>query len=264
MAARGPPRIFLLSPANAGGERATMLLRLGASFPLARAVQSPRGAPLGEVFRFASGLYFRGKLAYAERFARPPGDAPGSLVITPGAGLLAPDATVTAADLRAFAEVPIDPSDPRYRGPLERDARALAGAAPRAQFVLLGSIASGKYIDVLLAVLGERLLFPGAFVGRGDKSRGGLLLRCARAGVELPYQAVAGAVRHGPPPPRLPPLRRAAASPSAREDPVSAGVKVGPAASPAGPSGSGSSSAPVPRRARGSPRRHRPPRRRPS
>ncbi len=49
-------RIFLLSPANAGGERAAMLLRAGAAFPLAREIQSERGAPLGEVFRFASGL----------------------------------------------------------------------------------------------------------------------------------------------------------------------------------------------------------------
>ena len=73
--------------------------------------------------------------------------------------------------------------------------------------VLLGSIATGKYVDPLLAVLGERLLFPADFVGRGDMSRGGLLLRCARAGTELAYVGVRDAVRRGPRPPRLAPLR---------------------------------------------------------
>jgi len=41
------------------------------------------------------------------------------------------------------------------------------------------------------------------FVGRGDMSRGGLLLRSVRYEVELDYVPVAGAVRHGPRPPRL-------------------------------------------------------------
>jgi hypothetical protein len=171
-------------------------------------VQSPGGAPLGEVFQFTSGLYFRGKVAYAGEFARPPSGVPGALVITSGGGLLPPEARVTAEDLRAFAGVPIDPRDARYRLPLERDALALSAAAPGAEVVLLGSIASGKYVDVLLAVLGDRLLFPEAFVGRGDMSRGGLMLRCARAGEELAYVPVATAVRHGPTPPRLPRLPR--------------------------------------------------------
>jgi hypothetical protein len=70
--------------------------------------------------------------------------------------------------------------------------------------VLLGSIASDKYVDLLLEVFGERLLFPAEFVGRGDMSRGGLMLRCATAGVEMSYLPVAGAKRHGPRPPRLP------------------------------------------------------------
>lgn len=208
MPARRPPRIFLLSPAHAGGERAALLLRPGAAFPLARAVQSAPGARLGEVFRFASGLYFRGKLAYAEAFARPPRGVPGVLVITAGLGLVPPEARVDAALLRTFAAVPVDPAEPRYRAPLERDARALGAAAPRAEVVLLGSVASDKYVDVLLAALGARLLFPPDFVGRGDMSRGGLLLRCARAGVELPYAPVEGAVRRGVRPPRLPRLPR--------------------------------------------------------
>ena len=201
-------RLFLLSPADAGGERATLLLRPGAILPLARAVQSVQGAPLGEVFSFASGLYFRGKLAYAEAFARPPRGVPGCLVITSSRGLIPAATAITAADLRALGGVPIDPRDARYREPLERDARALAEAAPRCEVVLLGSVASGKYVDVLLSIFGERLLFPGAFVGRGDMSRGGLLLRCVRAGEELAYVKVAGAIRHGPRPPRLPQLPR--------------------------------------------------------
>ena len=199
------PRVFLLSPANAAGERMGLLLRSGADFPLARAVQSEAGAPIGEVFRFASGLYFRGKLAYAEAFARPPRGVPGALVIAPGAGLVPPDARVRAADLRALGAVPVDPRDGRYRIPLERAARLLAEAVgTRCEVVLLGSIASGKYVDPLLDVFGERLVFPVAFVGRGDMSRGGLMLRCVRAGLELEYVAVEGAVRHGPRPARLP------------------------------------------------------------
>src|SRR5512134_974451 len=102
-----PQRVFLLSPANAGGERMALVLSERARFPLARAVQA-EGAPLGEVFRFASGLYFRGKLAYAEAFARPPRGVPGALVIVPGAGLVTPALPVREADLRAFAAVPVD------------------------------------------------------------------------------------------------------------------------------------------------------------
>jgi hypothetical protein len=181
------------------------LLRPGARFGLARQVQSAQGAPLGQIFEFASGLYFRGKLAYAAAFARPRRGMPGALVITPGAGLLPLEAHVTSTHLRAFAMVRVDARDARYRAPLERDARLLARALGRRdQVVLLGSVASGKYLEVLRAILGERLRFPAAFVGRGDMSRGGLMLRCARAGVELEYVAVDGAARHGPRPPRLP------------------------------------------------------------
>ena len=195
--------MFLLSPANAGGERMGLVLSPRARFPLAHAVQAD-GAPLGEVFRFASGLYFRGKLAYAEAFARPPRGVPGALVIAPGAGLVPPSAVVRAGDLRAFASVPVDAGERRFREPLERDARALSGRLPpRAEVVLLGSIASEKYVGPLLGIFGARLLFPAAFVGRGDMSRGGLMLRAARAGVELEYLPLEGAVRHGPRPPRL-------------------------------------------------------------
>ena len=62
-------RIFLLSPAYAGGERARMILRDQAQFPLARKLHEKSGAPIADVFTFLSGLYFRGKIAYANAFA---------------------------------------------------------------------------------------------------------------------------------------------------------------------------------------------------
>ncbi len=191
------------------GERMALVLSPRAAFPLARAVRE-EGAPLGELFRFASGLYFRGKLAYAEAFARAPSGVPGALVIVPGAGLVPPGVRVREADVRGFAAVRVDAKEPRFRRPLERDALLLAARlAPEDEVVLLGSIASDKYVAPLLAVFAERLLFPAAFVGRGDMSRGGLMLRAARALAELEYLPVQGAVRHGPRPPRLPrlPLR---------------------------------------------------------
>jgi hypothetical protein len=202
-------RVFLLSPAHCGGERARLVLSERAAFDLARRVRAGAGAPLGEVFSFLSGLYFRGKLSYARAFAQPPDGHTGVLVITPSDGLRPADEPVNLEGLRRFASVDIEGDDPRYREPLDRDARRLAeriGAA--GEVVLLGSIATGKYIDPLLTVLGERLRFPADFVGRGDMSRGGLLLRCARTGTELTYVGVRDAVRHGPRPPRLaPPVR---------------------------------------------------------
>src|SRR5215468_11087168 len=201
-------RIFLLSPASTHGRRAQLLFRDAASFPLATAVRSTEGAQLGEVFAFLSGLYFRGKLAYANAFVRPPEGIPGVLVITPTRGLMPAQTPVTVRTLRGFATVDIHHADARYRKPLERHARALVEALPECEFVLLGSIASDKYVDVLVAIFGDRLLFPPAFVGRGDMSRGGLLLRCVDSGEELPYAPVRGAIRHGARPPKLLPRRR--------------------------------------------------------
>jgi hypothetical protein len=196
-------RVFLLSPAHCGGERARMLLRPAAQFALARQVRTGEGAPIGEVFTFLSGLYFRGKLAYSRRFAVPPPGVPGALVITPTRGLWPVDTPVTVADLQAFAEVDIHQDDSRYRRPLMRDLIWLDKHAAGAEVVLLGSIASAKYVSVLEAQLGARLKFPPDFVGRGDMSRGGLMLRCARAGTELPYVPVSGAIRRGKRPPKL-------------------------------------------------------------
>jgi hypothetical protein len=115
---------------------------------------------------------------------------------------------VTAEAIRGFARVDIAANDPRYRVPLLASATALADEIGEAcEVILLGSIASAKYVDVLAEVFGERLLFPSEFVGRGDMSRGGLLLRCVRSGQELAYAPVRGAVRHGPRPPRLAPIK---------------------------------------------------------
>ena len=199
-------RIFLLSPARCDGERAKLILNPRAEFPLARALREPDGVEIGEVFSFLSGLYFRGKLAYARAFARTHDDAPGTLVITTERGLVAPHARVTSADL--CAEVDIAGGDERYLAPLRRDVTQLAERLGKDdQVVLLGSIATGKYADTLLAPLGDRLVFPKEFVGRGDMSRGGLLLRQVREACELEYIPVAGAVRHGTRPPKLAPLR---------------------------------------------------------
>src|SRR5438477_13153763 len=74
------------------------------------------------------------------------------------------------------------------------------------EIVLLGSIATPKYVEPLLGIFGERLLFPSEFVGRGDMSRGGLLLRCLREQVELKYVPVNGTVRNGTRPAKLPRL----------------------------------------------------------
>ena len=190
-----------------------MLLSDYARFDLALRLRSGEGVAIGEAFAFVSGLYFKGKLAYALEFARPPeADLPltasGALVITPSAGLRAVETAVTVDALRAFATVDIAANDPRYRRPLITSARGIADEVGQdCEVVLLGSIASAKYVDVLIDVFGERLLFPTEFVGRGDMSRGGLMLRCVRSGQELAYAPVKGAVRHGPRPPKLPPLK---------------------------------------------------------
>lgn len=199
-------RTFLLSPAYAGGRRAQMLLSDRAEFSLARRLRDGDRVSLGEVFTFLSGLYFRGKLAYANAFAQP--DLARVLVITPTRGLVPASTDVTLSDLREFAEVDIEENDPRYRRPLERDLRRLVRQmTPECEVILLGSVATGKYVSVLIEILQERIQFPAEFVGRGDMSRGGLLLRCAVDRTELVYIPVRGAVRKGKRPPKLEPRR---------------------------------------------------------
>jgi hypothetical protein len=196
-------RFFLLSPASTSGRRAQILLRQEARFDLARRVRHG-GAPLGEVFSFLSGLYFRGKLAYANAFA-PKG---GVFVITSSDGLVPADRLVGLSDLERFATVPIEAHEPRYRAPLLRDLGALAETAPDAEVVLLGSIATDKYVEPLRTAFGDRLRFPADFAGRGDMSRGGLLLRCVDESRELAYVTVGTGARHGARPERLTPKAR--------------------------------------------------------
>jgi hypothetical protein len=197
-------RIFLLSPAYCGGRRASLLLNAGSALPLAAALRTG-SLTLGDAFTFMSGLYFRGKLTYARAFG---GAADATRVITPTRGLQSPDMPVTADLLREFASVDVHAADPRYRRPLERDLAELAARLQASTpVVLLGSVATGKYVDVLAAALGRRLHYPAAFIGRGDMSRGGLLLRSVTAAAELEYAVLdPGEPRRGPRPPKLAPL----------------------------------------------------------
>ena len=198
--------VFLLSPAFCGGRRAAILLNTKSDAVTAREFRSGQMS-LGRAFAFMSGLYFRGKLTYADRF----GDA---LVITPTRGLQPPSLPFTLKLLREFAVGDVSLDNPGYRRALERDTQALARhLGDTGQVVLLGSVASGKYVDVLLPILGDRLRYPVDFIGRGDMSRGGLMLRSAASGVELEYQSLTAGVRpRGPRPPKLDPSTRVAVS----------------------------------------------------
>lgn len=183
-----------------------MLLRHGSEMPLARQLRGD-GLTLGAAFSFLSGLYFRGKLSYATRFGCLGGAASdATLIITPTRGLQRPELPVTAALLEEFASVDISLDNPRYRLALERDVAELGGRVPaNTRVILLGSIATGKYVDVLCPMLGDRLHYPPSFIGRGDMSRGALLLRSVDANVELDYAVIeAGKRARGPRPPRLP------------------------------------------------------------
>jgi hypothetical protein len=198
--------IFLLSPAFCGGRRAAILLNPRSPAVTSQALRAGT-LSLGGAFTFMSGLYFRGKLAYAERFGR-------ALVITPTRGLQPPSLPFNLALLREFAVGDVSLESPIYRTALERDIEAIARKLTRgSQVVLLGSVASGKYVDVLLPILGDRLRYPTAFVGRGDMSRGGLMLRSAANGDELEYGPLTAGVRpRGPRPPKLDPSTRVPAT----------------------------------------------------
>jgi hypothetical protein len=189
-----PERIFILSPAHCGGKRASYVYRDTATFELARRLRTPAGATLGETFAFLSGLYFRGKRAYAAAFATPPDGVRGTWVITSDRGVQPEDLPITIEDLRAMGRVDVDLDEPRYRGPLEASAMELARRSGDAEIVLLGSVATGKYVEVLTAVFGERLKYPREFGSLGDMARGGLMLRCVREGRELEYVPLTGRV----------------------------------------------------------------------
>jgi hypothetical protein len=155
-----------------------------ASFEAAQLYRSPEGVPIALAFSFMSALYFRGKIAYARAFA----EAEDIHVIAPGFGFVPPHWAITPERMKILQRTAVDARRRSYRQPLERDARALAAKIDDdAQVILLGSVASGKYVDILLPIFRERLKFPAAFAGLGDMSRGGLMLRAARARTELQY-----------------------------------------------------------------------------
>jgi hypothetical protein len=185
------------------------VFRAGATFRLAQELRSPGGAVLGELFSFVSGLYFRGKKLYAETFGRPPVGVSGGLVISPSEGLRFLDERVTYDRLAAWAEVEVDAGNPSFVEPLMEHAVALERAhGSTTRFVLLGSVATDKYVRPLTKVFGDHLLFPPDFIGRGDMSRGALMLRAARTATELPYAPVEGSQRQGPRAPSVATQRR--------------------------------------------------------
>lgn len=195
-------KIFLLSPASLQGIRAQQLTAPDAGFATARRYQSPEGVPIAEAFAFLSSLYFRGKIAYSRRFAAPPPmppDAPdlGTLVIAPGFGFVLPDWPITRERMETLKRTPVDLKCRAYTAPMREQAQALREHLPEdTRVVLLGSVATGKYVDLLEPVFGERLLFPTAFVGQGDMKRGSLMLNATRDGVELEYSTL-DVPRHG-------------------------------------------------------------------
>jgi hypothetical protein len=179
--------VYLLSPANLNGLRAKQLMSPRANFDAAVMYRQPEGVPIALAFAFMSALYFRGKITYALHF----GDLDHVRVITPGFGLVRPDWRITEERMKVLRKTEVDVKIRNYRKPLERDARALAETIdPESNVVLLGSVASGKYVDILWPVFGERLVFPAMFAGLGDMSRGGLLLRAVRANKELEYTSL--------------------------------------------------------------------------
>jgi hypothetical protein len=180
-------RVFLLSPANLNGLRAKQLTSPRANFEAAQLYRSPQGVPIALAFAFMSALYFRGKITYALHF----GGVENTRVIAPGFGLVRPDWPITPERMKVLARTEVDVKKRNYRKPLERDAKELADSLPQdAEVVLLGSVASGKYVDVMWPIFGDRLVFPAMFAGLGDMSRGGLLLRAARANRELEYTSL--------------------------------------------------------------------------
>ncbi len=193
------PTLFLLSPARSGGPRAKQLAK--SPTPLGEQLRAGT-AELGDVYAWLSALYFRGKLAYARAFADPSPGTPSALVMAPGLGLRPPDLSISAQLLQEMGTVEVE--SPAFVDPLRADALAInAEIQMDTQVVLLGSIASGKYVDTLIDVFGARLVFPAEFVGRGDMSRGGMMLRAARSGEELVYAMVAGTTRRGKRPAKL-------------------------------------------------------------
>jgi len=187
-----PSTVFLLSPANLRGKRGQLLLAPEAKSELGRRLRAAPGVPLAELFTFVSGLYFRGKLSYARAFEQARAGEPASFIMTAGGGLCRLDEPVTLARLQGWQDVTVSEKNPHFTAPLQRHASELLDRHEAdARFVLLGSVASNKYVAPLREVFGERLLFPEQLAGLGDMARGSLLLRCVAEGRELSYVPVA-------------------------------------------------------------------------
>ncbi len=153
-----------------------------AKFDVAVQYRSDEGVAIADAFAFMSALYFRGKIAYARHFGG------AAFVIAPGFGLVAPEWRITEARMKKLRKTEVDASNRSYAKPLREHATAIAaGIDEDAQVVLLGSVATGKYVDILLPIFGGRLVFPACFAGLGDMSRGGLMLRAVRENRELEY-----------------------------------------------------------------------------
>lgn len=184
------PTVFLLSPARLDGARGRSLLSPDSGGALSQRLRSAEGISLEEAFSFVSSLYFRGKAAYARHFCRAPH---GRIrVVTAGGGLVKLEERVTLARLQGWGRVAVREDNPHFTAPLLRHTAELLDEVPsEARFLLLGSVASNKYVQPLLELLGSRLLYPVAFEGRGDMSRGALLLAALREDRELEYAAVA-------------------------------------------------------------------------
>lgn len=181
-------RVFLLSPASLGGVRGRRILAGQGDAPLVAALHGGGTVPLGDVYAFISSLYYRGKRAYAQAFAHRSGGDPAVYAITPGRGLVADHHPVDLATVEIFAGIDVDPADEAYAAPLRKTAEGLLHTLPDdAAVVLLGSLATPKYLGPLGDVLGPRLLAPRIFAGMGDMQRGSTLLRAVRDGVELDY-----------------------------------------------------------------------------
>jgi hypothetical protein len=179
-------RIFLLSPANVSGIKGQRLLNSTGDSDLALRLRNS-GATLGEVYAFISSLYFRGKLDYAQRFKNPPRGIAGVQIIT-GGGLMLPETVITLSDLRRISATPIDEKNSEYRRPLDSDLlRLRESVSDETEIILLGSVATSKYITPIYEVFDKRLLFPKDFLGLGDMSRGSILLRCCAQDEELEY-----------------------------------------------------------------------------
>jgi hypothetical protein len=193
-----PGYTFVLSPASLSGRRAKVILAPSSHSKLAIELRLS-GVPLGEIFSFISGLYFRGKLAYATTFSRSGKTQSDSVfVITSTHGLVSPHTVTGLGQLREMAKVPIHISNPQYRLPLERDVLRLAQRIDENdRVVLLGSVATPKYVEPLWNILGNRLLIPSAFIGLGDMGRGSLMLRAVREAKQLLYVGVTPVARKG-------------------------------------------------------------------